>query len=65
MRERKAARLLVVSPARTVLLFRFVHKDGALAGRNYWATPGGGVEAGETFSRQTFFKAWPGYWQCL
>lgn len=49
MRERKAARLLVISPSRTVLLFRFVHKDGALAGRNYWATPGGGVETGETF----------------
>lgn len=49
MRERKAARLLVINPAREVLLFRFVHKDGALAGRNYWATPGGGVEDGETF----------------
>lgn len=49
MRERKAARLLVISPAQHVLLFRFVHKDGALAGRNYWATPGGGVEAEETF----------------
>ena len=49
MRERKAARLLVISPAQQVLLFRFEHKDGALAGRNYWATPGGGVEAGETF----------------
>lgn len=41
MRERKAARLLVISPAKQVLLFRFEHKDGALAGRNYWATPGG------------------------
>ncbi len=49
MRERKAARLLVISPSQAVLLFRFVHKDGALAGQNYWATPGGGVEAGETF----------------
>ncbi|WP_431703233.1 NUDIX hydrolase [Pseudomonas sp. BR20] len=49
MRERKAARLLVINPAHEVLLFRFVHKDGALAGKNYWATPGGGVEAGETF----------------
>ncbi|WDU64789.1 NUDIX domain-containing protein [Pseudomonas poae] len=49
MRERKAARLLVISPAHEVLLFRFVHKDGALAGKNYWATPGGGVEALETF----------------
>jgi len=49
MRERKASRLLVINPAGEVLLFRFVHKDGALAGRDYWATPGGGVEAGETF----------------
>ncbi|WP_300634189.1 NUDIX domain-containing protein [Pseudomonas sp.] len=49
MRERKAARLLVISPSNEVLLFRFVHKEGALAGQNYWATPGGGVEAGETF----------------
>ncbi|KRP70667.1 DNA mismatch repair protein MutT [Pseudomonas paralactis] len=49
MREREAARLLVINPARQVLLFRFVHKDGALAGQDYWATPGGGVEAGETF----------------
>ena len=49
MRERKASRLLVISPANEVLLFRFVHNDGALAGQNYWATPGGGVEEGETF----------------
>lgn len=49
MRERKASRLLVISPSQAVLLFRFVHKDGALAGQNYWATPGGGVEAGESF----------------
>ncbi|WP_347905610.1 NUDIX domain-containing protein [Pseudomonas purpurea] len=49
MRERKSARLLVVSPARKVLLFRFLHKDGALAGHDYWATPGGGLEDGETF----------------
>ncbi|WP_448651498.1 NUDIX hydrolase [Pseudomonas fluorescens] len=49
MRERKASRLLVINPAGEVLLFRFVHKDGALAGRNYWATPGGGVEAGESY----------------
>ena len=49
MRERKAARLLVISPSRDVLLFKFLHKDGALAGKNYWATPGGGLEDGETF----------------
>lgn len=49
MRERKSARLLVISPSGDVLLFKFLHKDGALAGRNYWATPGGGLEDGETF----------------
>ncbi|MCH4876006.1 NUDIX domain-containing protein [Pseudomonas sp. TMW22090] len=49
MRERKSARLLVLSPSRDVLLFKFLHKEGALAGRNYWATPGGGLEEGETF----------------
>lgn len=49
MRERKAARLLVIDPSHNVLLFKFRHKDGALAGKNYWATPGGGVEDGETF----------------
>ncbi|WP_432668309.1 NUDIX hydrolase [Pseudomonas umsongensis] len=49
MRQRNAARLLVINSERQVLLFRFQHKDGALAGRDYWATPGGGLEDGETF----------------
>lgn len=49
MRERKAARLLVISPSRTVLLFRFCHTQDALAGTSHWATPGGGLEHGETF----------------
>ena len=49
MRERRSARLFVVSPCRKVLLFRFVHKEGALAGHDHWATPGGGLEEGETF----------------
>ncbi|EIK67387.1 hypothetical protein PseBG33_2634 [Pseudomonas synxantha BG33R] len=45
MRERKTARLLVINLAQQVLLFRFVHKDGTLAGQDYWATPGGGFKA--------------------
>lgn len=49
MRQRNAARLLVINPAHQVLLFRFQHKGDALDGRDYWATPGGGVEDGETF----------------
>lgn len=49
MRERKSARLLVINPSRAVLLFKFVHNDRALAGTRYWATPGGGLEDGESF----------------
>ena len=42
---RRAARLLVVDPCtRTVLLFQY--EDG---GRTWWATPGGGLEADETY----------------
>ncbi len=51
MRGRPSARLLIVDPAGRVPLFRFVHKDGVLAGRDYWATPGGAVEDGETFEQ--------------
>jgi len=51
MRSRPSARLLILDPSGRVLLFRFVHKTGALAGQDYWATPGGGVEDGETFEQ--------------
>lgn len=49
MRQRNAARLLVINPSNQVLLFRFQHQGDALNGRDYWATPGGGVEEGESF----------------
>lgn len=49
MRSRPSARLVVLDPEDRVLLFRFRHTQGALAGRDYWATPGGGLEPGETF----------------
>ncbi|WP_120502614.1 NUDIX hydrolase [Roseovarius sp. EL26] len=49
MRERPAARILVLNAENKILLFRFCFDDGPLAGENYWATPGGGVEKGETF----------------
>lgn len=42
--------MLVLNPARSLLLFRFVHKTGALEGQDYWATPGGGLESAETFA---------------
>lgn len=49
MRRRLSSRLLILDPAKSLLLFRFVHKTGALAGKDFWATPGGGVEPCETF----------------
>jgi 8-oxo-dGTP diphosphatase len=49
MRRRPSSRLLVVDAKNRVLLFRFMFKHGPLAGHNYWATPGGALEAGESF----------------
>jgi 8-oxo-dGTP pyrophosphatase MutT (NUDIX family) len=49
MRQRDSARLLVINPSKQVLLFHFQHKNDALAGQSHWATPGGGVEPGESF----------------
>jgi 8-oxo-dGTP pyrophosphatase MutT (NUDIX family) len=51
MRRRPASRLLVLDSEERLLLFRFVHTDDAIAGRAYWATPGGGVESDETFEQ--------------
>ncbi|EFE3787448.1 NUDIX domain-containing protein [Enterobacter sp. D2] len=51
MRTRRAARLLIINNTNDVLLFRFTHCDDALAGRSYWATPGGGLEGHETFEQ--------------
>lgn len=41
---RIAARLIVLDADNRILLFRYIDADG----RSFWATPGGGVEAGET-----------------
>jgi 8-oxo-dGTP pyrophosphatase MutT (NUDIX family) len=51
MRRRLSARLLIVNDEGRLLLFRFVHRTGALAGQDFWATPGGGVEDGETMEQ--------------
>lgn len=50
MRERPSARLLVVDPQDRILLFRFSFDSGPLAGTAYWATPGGGLNDGETYA---------------
>ena len=49
MRERPSSRLLVIDPEGRLLLFRFAFKTGALAGSVFWATPGGGLDPGETY----------------
>lgn len=49
MRTRPSSRLLIVDASDRVLLFRFVHRRGPLAGRDFWATPGGAVDDGEDF----------------
>ena len=49
MRERPSSRLLILDGENRLLLFRFEHKRGPLAGQAYWATPGGGVDPGESF----------------
>lgn len=51
MRTRPASRLIVLSPESHVLLFKFSHKDDALEGKTYWATPGGGLEYNESFEQ--------------
>lgn len=51
LRRRPAARILLTNPLGQVLLFRFDHRKGALAGKSYWATPGGGLEHGESYEQ--------------
>ncbi|GAM07176.1 MAG: NUDIX domain-containing protein [Pseudomonadota bacterium] len=51
MRIRRAARLLVLDAQLRVLLLRFVFREGALRGGDFWATPGGGLEPGEDFAQ--------------
>jgi 8-oxo-dGTP diphosphatase len=58
MRRRRSSRLLLVDRAGRLLLFRFVYKKGALAGQDFWATPGGGVDDGETFEEAALRELW-------
>jgi 8-oxo-dGTP pyrophosphatase MutT (NUDIX family) len=51
MRTRPSSRLLVLDPRARLLLFKFEHKKGPLAGQNFWATPGGGLHRGEDYSK--------------
>jgi 8-oxo-dGTP pyrophosphatase MutT (NUDIX family) len=51
MRERPSSRLLVIDPLERILLFRFEHRQGSLAGQQFWATPGGALDPGESYAR--------------
>ncbi|MGR3721896.1 NUDIX hydrolase [Abyssibius alkaniclasticus] len=48
MRERPTARIILLDPDDRALMFHFVHERGILAGQRHWATPGGGIAAGES-----------------
>jgi 8-oxo-dGTP diphosphatase len=47
--ERPSSRLLILDPDERLLLFRFEHRSGPLVGRTFWATPGGGLDPGESY----------------
>ncbi|OSR74439.1 RNA pyrophosphohydrolase [Pseudomonas syringae pv. actinidiae] len=49
VQRRLASRILVISPSHRLLLFKIHYETGALAGRTYWATPGGKLRDDETF----------------
>ena len=49
--ERPSSRLLVLDALNRLLLFRFEHKTGPLAGKMFWATPGGGLDPGESYEQ--------------
>jgi 8-oxo-dGTP diphosphatase len=49
MRKRPSSRLLVIHSQDCILLFKFEHKTGPLSGQAFWATPGGGLDSGESY----------------
>ena len=48
-RRRLSARILLISEKPRLLLFNIRYDSGFLAGRNYWATPGGKLRDGESY----------------
>lgn len=51
LKRRLSSRLILLDSQDRVILLRFVHRRGALAGQDYWATPGGALEPGENFEQ--------------
>ncbi|MEH6671719.1 NUDIX hydrolase [Halopseudomonas sp.] len=48
-RRRLASRILLISGSCRLLLFKINYGSGVLAGRSYWATPGGELQGSESF----------------
>lgn len=49
MRQRPSSRLLVLDPDHRALLFFFRFRTRERVEKRFWATPGGGLEGGESF----------------
>ena len=49
MHKRPAARILLLDPQGRVVLFRYQHDHGPLAGQTYWVPPGGSLDPDETY----------------
>jgi 8-oxo-dGTP pyrophosphatase MutT (NUDIX family) len=56
--ERPSSRLLIVNQDSRLLLFKFHYRDGALAGRIFWATPGGGLDSDESYEAAARREIW-------
>lgn len=49
LRSRPSARILLLDSENRVLLFHFVFEQSAIGRVDFWATPGGELDDGETF----------------
>ena len=54
MEQRCSSRVIVLDPQGRVLMFR----HAGTGGLSFWATPGGGLEDGETFEQAAAREAW-------
>lgn len=51
LKPRPSARLLILDAQNRLLLFRFLRRRGVSDSDSFWATPGGRLETGQTFSQ--------------